>query len=156
MLSLGWRERDEQEGKVLNWLVDICFKPHQLSWALGSDWKNKNMNQGAKRVSPTRWLCSALEIVWRAWNGAISMLPQEATPGQTQDMLERLHLSNGLKMPWYPLRGVCRSYCREKCLGFPAKVAAPVTHTWISRGRTSMSTLNPVFQNDNEICQQPL
>ena len=63
------------------------------------------------------------------WGGVTGRSIWEEIPGQTQDMLEILHLSAGLGMPWNPPKVVGSCGRGEESLGFPAETAALATQT---------------------------
>ena len=63
------KERAEPEGKALNLQVNLRPNPHLLSWALGSDRKNKIANTSGRNELPSQFQepAALLESSERGW-----------------------------------------------------------------------------------------
>ena len=81
------------------------------------------------------------------WGGVSGMPIREETPGQTNDTLERLYLSAGLRTSWFPPGGVDGSGRGEERLDLPAQAVAPATRSRISISNKTKSINQSINQN---------
>ena len=76
----------------------------------------------------------------------LSMPIQEETPGQTEDMLERLYLSAGLGTSWCPSGRVGRRDGGEEHLEFFAQAVAPATQNgYVAENETKQIRFSLLF-----------